>query len=159
MDPLFKGLLASKDPRALLLLAYWYAKVCGGEGSGKEQGNGWVMTGNDGIRRDGNATRVGVGGDLGWSGNERQWWIQRRARMEGSAIVIYLQDLMDRGRLDGLGKEEIRSLLEFPRSVFGMMAVGRHHGRAWGSDRGWELGREGEKKRREEDKVVLAAFL
>jgi hypothetical protein len=29
MQPHFKGLLERKDPRALLLLAYWYAKVSG----------------------------------------------------------------------------------------------------------------------------------
>lgn len=28
MKPEFQGLLKRKDPRALLLLAYWYAKVC-----------------------------------------------------------------------------------------------------------------------------------
>ena len=58
--------------------------------------------------------------------------------MEGSAIVIYLHDLMDRGELglSRVGVEEMGSLLEFPGRVFG-------------------LGYDG----REEDKVVLAAFL
>lgn len=50
MHEVFGDLVANKDPRALLLMAYWYSKISTG-----------------------------------------QWWLRRRALMEGRATCIYLQ--------------------------------------------------------------------
>ena len=94
MDPLYKGLLACKDPRALLLLVWWYAKV---------------------------------------SKTLCQWWIQRRAELEGRAICIYLEKFVWRD-------ERMRSLLAFPRRECG-------------------LDDKEDGKFREQDRIMLTAFL
>ena len=75
MHPTCKQLLQLKDPYALLLLAYWYAKMS----------------------------------------QYRQWWIQRRAVLEGQAICIYLE----RYHRD---EESIQNLMLFPRMVYGLVA-------------------------------------
>ena len=46
----FGRLVVNKDPRALLVMAYWYSKICSG-----------------------------------------QWWLRRRALMEGRATIVYLE--------------------------------------------------------------------
>jgi hypothetical protein len=71
LDPRFKTLLDEKDPRALLLLSYWYAKV------------------------------------LRYS----QWWIWRRAILEGPAICMYLEQQWPQHR-------ELGMLLDFPKAAF-----------------------------------------
>lgn len=68
MDTKFQDLLQKKDPRALLLLTYWYAKVRGS-----------------------------------------QWWIRRRATLEGRATCIYLE------RYYG-DHTAIQELLVFPKT-------------------------------------------
>ncbi|KAK3082139.1 hypothetical protein LTS18_002931 [Coniosporium uncinatum] len=47
----FRTLLENKDPRALLVLALWYARIC----------------------------------------NSGMWWVDKRAKLEGQAICIYLE--------------------------------------------------------------------
>jgi hypothetical protein len=85
MRPDFKFLLETKEPRALVLLAWWYAKV----------------------------SSLGL------------WWVERRVRLEGLAICLYLERRFREGERGG-GEEEIegegmggmRRLLEWPRAVF-----------------------------------------
>jgi hypothetical protein len=72
LDPRYKALLEQRDRRALLLLAYWFAKVF----------------------------------------SYSQWWIWRRATMEGPAICLYLE----RTHADD---PKLLELLAFPKSVFG----------------------------------------
>jgi hypothetical protein len=50
MQKEFGHLVVNKDPRALLVMAYWYSKICTG-----------------------------------------QWWLRRRASMEGRATCMYLE--------------------------------------------------------------------
>ena len=73
MAPAFKQLLRLKDPRALLLMGFWYGKV-----------------------------------------GDTVWWIERRARLEGQAICIYLKKFHgDDMRLMGL--------LDWLRRMIGMV--------------------------------------
>lgn len=70
-DARYSHLLEQKDPPALLLLAYWYAKT---------------------IAPD-------------------QWWIWRRATLEGPAIVAFLEKAFK-------DNPEVLGLLDFPKQVF-----------------------------------------
>jgi hypothetical protein len=71
MDPRYRALLERRDPRAMLLLAYWYAKVL-------EYG---------------------------------QWWIWRRAVLEGPAICLYFERVYPHD-------ERLLQLSEVPKAVF-----------------------------------------
>lgn len=73
MNPKFQDLLEEKDPRAMILLAYWYAKM-------------WTS----------------------------QWYIARRARLEGQATCIYLE------RYYG-DCPAIQELLFFPKTKLGLV--------------------------------------
>ena len=75
MLPEYKELLKRKDPCALLLLAYWFAKMC----------------------------------------QCSNWWILRRAELEGQAICMYLQ------RHYG-NDTNIQKLLQFPRMMCATVA-------------------------------------
>lgn len=72
----YRRLLEQRDSRALLLLAYWYAKVC----------------------------------------PYQQWWMQRRAVLEGQAICIYLE------RYHG-SDPRLQNLLKFPKGICGGFTV------------------------------------
>lgn len=63
----FGQLVVDKDPRALLIMAYWYSKICNG-----------------------------------------QWWLRRRALMEGRATCMYLERYCAHS-------ETIQDLLKMPR--------------------------------------------
>lgn len=71
MHPVFKQLLARKDPPALVLFCIWYAKMI----------------------------------------HCRQWWIYRRACLEGQAICRYL-------RLYHGDDADVRSAIQYPEMVF-----------------------------------------
>ncbi|KAK5657497.1 hypothetical protein OQA88_3069 [Cercophora sp. LCS_1] len=70
-DPRYVCLLEARDPLAMLLLAYWYAKVFTAD----------------------------------------QWWLWRRARLEGPAICRFLER-------EFKGNPDLLLLLAFPRAVF-----------------------------------------
>ncbi|KAK4937627.1 hypothetical protein LTR10_021773 [Elasticomyces elasticus] len=69
MQKEFGHLVVSKDPRALLIMAYWYSKICTG-----------------------------------------QWWLRRRALMEGRATCMYLERHCARSTT-------IQELLQAPRRL------------------------------------------
>jgi hypothetical protein len=71
MRPDFKYLLEQKEPRALLLMAWWFAKV----------------------------SRLGL------------WWLERRSRLEGLSICLYLEKAFPED-------VEMMRMLEYPRSIF-----------------------------------------
>lgn len=73
MRPAFKKLMEAKDPRALLLMAHWYAKVS----------------------------------------DTTQWWIVRRAVLEGTATCLYLEQYHS-------DDKAIQDLLGYPRRHFGL---------------------------------------
>ena len=75
MRPDFKQLLLNKEPRALLLLAWWYAKT----------------------------SQLGL------------WWLERRSRLEGQAICIYLDQRYP-------DDEDMQALLQYPKRCFERMA-------------------------------------
>jgi hypothetical protein len=76
MRPDFRRMLHEKDPRALLLLAWWYTKTSQLE----------------------------------------TWWLDRRSKLEGAAICMYLAREYPHD-------QDMQKLLEHPRSVFGLGAA------------------------------------
>lgn len=75
-DTRFLRLLEQRDSRAMLLLAYWYAKTLTSE----------------------------------------QWWIWRRATIEGPALCIFLEGVFG-------DNPELLELLDFPKAIFAAAAV------------------------------------
>lgn len=75
MQDKFGSLVISKDPRALLLMAFWYSKICSG-----------------------------------------QWWLRRRALIEGRATCIYLERYCAQDPI-------IQDLLKVPRHFLSDQAL------------------------------------
>ena len=75
--PGFKRLLAAREERALLVLAWWYGKLC----------------------------------------QVKDWWLLRRARVEGRAICVFLEGRW-RGK-KGKEGEPLLELLIWPRGQIG----------------------------------------
>jgi hypothetical protein len=70
MEPAYKLLLESKDPWAMLMLSYWYTKVCCG-----------------------------------------QWWITRRAILEGLAICLYIERYYIQDTM-------LQEAISYPKAIF-----------------------------------------